>query len=58
MKKLEIIRKILEEKPNAKISELIINDEVYNLAYLCILNKKYLLFIVSAQATANAAFWD
>ncbi len=61
MKKLEIIRKILEEKPNAKISQLILNDEVYNLAYLCILNKKYLTnenlkFLIETDSSINKAF--
>ena len=52
MKKLEIIKKILEENQNSKLSDLLNNTDVHNLIELCMLNEKYLTkenlnFIVS-----------
>ena len=42
MKKLEIIRRIVEEDPTQDIIELFYNSIVYNLSLLCFKNKKYL----------------
>ena len=42
MKKLEVIKLLLEEKCNYDIVNLLKNNEVYNLTLLCYLNKKYL----------------
>ena len=42
MKRLEIIRNIIEEDKNQDIMELLNNNYPYNLSLLCLLNKKYL----------------
>ena len=42
MKRLEIIRKIIEETPSSNISGLLLNNNSNNLALLCISNEKYL----------------
>ncbi len=42
MNKLEIIRNIIKEDSNLNTSNLLENNELYNLTILCILNKKYL----------------
>ena len=42
MKKLEIIRRIVEEKPDIDILNFLENNSIYNLTLLCCLNKKYL----------------
>ena len=42
MKNIEIIKLILEEKPDENIYTLFKNEKIYNLIYLCTLNNKYL----------------
>ena len=42
MKKLEIIKLIIEEEPSISLANLLIIDETYLLIKLCCLNKKYL----------------
>ena len=42
MNKLEIIRRIVEEKPDIEIDELLGSNKCHCLLILCVLNKKYL----------------
>ena len=42
MKELEIIRRIIEENNTLKITNFLHKHYIYNLTFLCILNKKYL----------------
>ena len=42
MKRLEIIRRILEEDPTKDVFRLLSNDTIDNLSTLCYINKKYL----------------